>query len=565
MKFSEYPYKRPNLEKIKSDVAVLLDKMENTENAAEFEKAVDEYIETVKHISSMGTLVQIRHSIDTNDEFYKAENDWWDENGPYFDELNFKYYNVLLKSPHLESIKDKYPKPYFQIIEDSLKVFDPKIIEDLQEENKLITSYNRLIASAQIDFDGKKLNLSQLRPYMESPDRKVRKDATEAHWNFFKEHEEKLDEIYDKMVKLRHKMAQKLGFRNFVEMGYRRMNRLDYDQDMVASYRKQILDEVVPIAFKLYKRQAKRIGVDALKYYDVNLQFLDGNAKPQGTFDETIAAGCEMYHELSEETKEFIDFMFEKGLMDLIAKPGKESGGYMTYIADFQSPFIFANFNGTSGDVDVLTHEAGHAFQGYLSRHIQIPEVMMPTHESCEIHSMSMEFITWPYMEKFFGEKADKYRFTHLSDALEFLPYGALVDHYQHEVYENPDMTPEERKAVWRKLDKMYRPHLDFDGNDFMEKGVWWYRQGHIFQSPFYYIDYTLAQACAFQFWKRVHVDKDPKAWDDYLAICKLGGTQSFLDIVKTAGLVSPFEEGCLKNIIGDIDKWLESIDDTKL
>jgi M3 family oligoendopeptidase len=367
------------------------------------------------------------------------------------------------------------------------------------------------------------------------------------------------------MVKLRHKMAQKLGFRNFVEMGYRRMNRLDYDQDMVASYRKQILDEVVPIAFKLYKRQAKRIGVDALKYYDVNLQFLDGNAKPQGTFDETIAAGCEMYHELSEETKEFIDFMFEKGLMDLIAKPGKESGGYMTYIADFQSPFIFANFNGTSGDVDVLTHEAGHAFQGYLSRHIQIPEVMMPTHESCEIHSMSMEFITWPYMEKFFGEKADKYRFTHLSDALEFLPYGALVDHYQHEVYENPDMTPEERKAVWRKLDKMYRPHLDFDGNDFMEKGVWWYRQGHIFQSPFYYIDYTLAQACAFQFWKRVHVDKDPKAWDDYLAICKVGGTQSFLDIVKTAGLVSPFEEGCLKNIIGDIDKWLESIDDTKL
>jgi M3 family oligoendopeptidase len=251
--------------------------------------------------------------------------------------------------------------------------------------------------------------------------------------------------------------------------------------------------------------------------------------------------------------------------MDLIAKPGKESGGYMTYIADFQSPFIFANFNGTSGDVDVLTHEAGHAFQGYLSRHIQIPEVMMPTHESCEIHSMSMEFITWPYMEKFFGEKADKYRFTHLSDALEFLPYGALVDHYQHEVYENPDMTPEERKAVWRKLDKMYRPHLDFDGNDFMEKGVWWYRQGHIFQSPLYYIDYTLAQACAFQFWKRVHVDKDPKAWDDYLAICKVGGTQSFLDIVKTAGLVSPFEEGCLKNIIGDIDKWLESIDDTKL
>ncbi len=565
MKFSEYLYERPDLEKLKADAATLFREMKETQSALSFENAVDEFIEMVKHVESMATLVQVRHSINTKDEYYEKENDWWDDNMPYFEELNMQYYKILMASPHLKAIQEKYPKTYFQLIDIYLKTFDPKIIQELQEENKLVTSYNRLIASAQIPYDGKVLNLAQMRPYTESADRKVRKEATEAYWGFFKENEKQLDEIYDKLVKLRDKIAKKLGFNNFIELGYCRMRRLDYNKDMVAGYRKQILDEVVPLASKLYKRQAKRIGVDKLKYFDMNLNYLDGNAAPKGSFDDTIASGRQMYHELSEETGEFIDFMMNNELMDLIAKPGKESGGYMTYIPDYQSPFIFANFNGTSGDVDVLTHEAGHAFQGYLSRHITIPEVMMPTHESCEIHSMSMEFITWPFMEKFFGDKADKYRFAHLGDALEFLPYGVLVDHYQHEVYANPEMTPDERKETWRRLDKMYRPHLDFDDNEFAEKGTWWLRQGHIFQMPFYYIDYTLAQVCAFQFWKRIHVDHDPKAWSDYLAICKVGGTQSFLEIVKTAGLISPFEDGCLKSVVGEIDKWLESIDDTKL
>ncbi|HBN82689.1 MAG TPA: M3 family oligoendopeptidase [Clostridiales bacterium] len=565
MKFSEYLYERPDLEKLKADAATLFREMKETQSALSFENAVDEFIEMVKHVESMATLVQVRHSINTKDEYYEKENDWWDDNMPYFEELNMQYYKILMASPHLKAIQEKYPKTYFQLIDIYLKTFDPKIIQELQEENKLVTSYNRLIASAQIPYDGKVLNLAQMRPYTESADRKVRKEATEAYWGFFKENEKQLDEICDKLVKLRDKIAKKLGFNNFIELGYCRMRRLDYNKDMVAGYRKQILDEVVPLASKLYKRQAKRIGVDKLKYFDMNLNYLDGNAAPKGSFDDTIASGRQMYHELSEETGEFIDFMMNNELMDLIAKPGKESGGYMTYIPDYQSPFIFANFNGTSGDVDVLTHEAGHAFQGYLSRHITIPEVMMPTHESCEIHSMSMEFITWPFMEKFFGDKADKYRFAHLGDALEFLPYGVLVDHYQHEVYANPEMTPDERKETWRRLDKMYRPHLDFDDNEFAEKGTWWLRQGHIFQMPFYYIDYTLAQVCAFQFWKRIHVDHDPKAWSDYLAICKVGGTQSFLEIVKTAGLISPFEDGCLKSVVGEIDKWLESIDDTKL
>src|SRR5699024_8752739 len=356
------------------------------------------------------------------------------------------------------------------------------------------------IAAAQIPYDGKTLNLSQFGPYLQSTDREVRKSSSKEQWGYFEEHEAEFDRIYDEMIKVRTEIAHKLGFKDFVELGYTRMMRFDYERELVQSLRENVLKDVVPAANRLYERQAKRISVENMQYYDLPLNFTDGNATPQGSPEYIQEMGEKMYHELSPETGEFIDFMYEHELLDLLSKEGKAGGGYCTYIPDFDSPFIFANFNGTSGDVDVLTHEAGHAFQCFESRWIEEPEVVFPTSESAEIHSMSMEFFTYPWMDLFFKEQTEKYKFTHLSSALQFLPYGVLVDHFQHEIYENPDMTPAERKATWRKLEKMYNPHKDYSDNSFLDQGTFWFRQGHIFESPFYYIDYTLAQVCAFQF-----------------------------------------------------------------
>lgn len=557
MSFNDYQYIRPILDEYKEQAQQIFLEMDQATTKEALTNSIQQYIAAYKSLLSMQTLAYIRNSIDTRDEFYDQEITYWDENEPYFDEINNVYYQKLMAHPHLDLIKDDFPHTYFKMIENKLSIFDPKIISDLQAENKAATEYTKLIASAQIEFDDKTLTLAQMGPYTQHHDRNIRKTASNKVWAWFEEHEQQFDEIYDSLVKVRTQMAHKLGFESFTEMAYRRMQRLDYNQKMVANYRQQILEDVVPVANKLYNRQAKRLNLDKLEYYDVALQFLDGNATPIGSFEDTINSGKEMYHELSKETGEFFDFMLDNNLLDLIAKPGKQSGGYMTFMHDYEAPFIFSNFNGTSGDVDVLTHEAGHAFQGYQSRHIQIPEVHMPTHEACEIHSMSMEFITWPFMEKFFGPQADKYRFSHLSDGLQFLPYGVLVDHFQHEIYNNPEMTPAERKETWKKLDQQYRPHLDFSDNEFADRGTFWYRQGHIFQSPFYYIDYTLAQVCAFQFWKRSIIEQDPTTWDDYMAICKVGGTQSFTEIVDTAHLLSPFEDGTLKSIVKDIDAWL--------
>jgi M3 family oligoendopeptidase len=415
-----------------------------------------------------------------------------------------------------------------------------------------------------VKFQGRTYTLAQLYPYTENSSRSIRKEAINAYTGFFKDTQTEFDTIYDNLVKVRHEIAITLGYKNFVELGYLRMLRIDYNAEMAEAYRKQIRDFIVPLVTKLYKKQEERIEVEPLKFHDESFLFASGNATPKGTPEWIIDNGKKMYEELSEETREFFQFMLDRHLMDLEAKKGKEAGGYCAYIDDYQSPYIFANFNGTSADIDVLTHEAGHAFQAYSSRKYNIPEYTDPTHEAAEIHSMSMEFFTWPWMELFFKEDTLKYKYAHLTEALKFLPYGAAVDEFQHIVYENPAWTPEERNQAWKELEETYLPHRDYDGNSYLQSGRFWQRQGHIYEDPFYYIDYTLAQICAFQFWKRAQEDQET-AWKDYLHLCMLGGSKSFLELVDAAGLNSPFDDGTVKSAVYAIEKWLDDVDDTRL
>jgi M3 family oligoendopeptidase len=564
MTFNDYAYTRPDFETLKAQFETDLKHFEEATDVAT-QIAIFKTINAARtHVQSMQTLSSIRHSIDTTDAFYEGENNYWDEQGPLYEELNVRLYQAVLKSSFVDELKKAFPKPFFQLAENALKSFTPEIIPLLQEENKLSSQYAKLIASAQIPFDGKTLTLAQLGPYFISEDRSIREAAQKAKSDWMSTNEAAIDDIYDQLVHLRDKIAKTLGFPTFVELGYVRMNRLDYNADMVANFRKQVREGIVPVAQKLIRRQAKRLGLDHLYYYDLPYEFKSGNPKPVGTPEDIIEAGRQMYHELSPETGEFIDFMIDRNLLDLVAKKGKESGGYCTYISDYASPFIFSNFNGTQGDVEVLTHEAGHAFQVFQSRWIDIPEVQWPTLESCEIHSMSMEFLTWPWMDRFFKEQTPKFKFSHLASAMTFIPYGVLIDHFQHEVYAHPDMTPTQRKAKFRELEHVYLPHKDYKDNDFLNRGGFWFQQGHIFHAPFYYIDYTLAQLCALQFFKRTQ-DNDPTVWSDYLALCKLGGTKSFLGLVEAANLKSPFSDGTVASITSTIENALNAIPDTEL
>jgi M3 family oligoendopeptidase len=564
MVFENYSYKRPDLAEVTKQFDGILEKFNLAETVKEQSKAIDEINEIRKQLGTMFNLCEIRHTIDTNNEFYKEEQDYMDEIEPEVEGLVTKYYQALVHSKFCSELEEKWGTQLFALAECQLKTFKPEIVSLLQKENRLSTEYTKLVASAKILFKGEERTLAQLDPFTESPDRNTRKQASETKFAFFAEHEDEFDRIYDELVKVRTEIAQALGYENFVELGYNRMMRTDYNAEMVANFRKQVKEFIVPIASKLKERQKNRIEVEKLKYYDEGFSFQTGNPIPKGCPEWIIENGQKMYDELSNETGEFFRFMQENHLMDLVAKKGKAGGGYCTYIEDYKSPFIFSNFNGTSGDIDVLTHEAGHAFQVFSSRSYEIPEYFWPTYEACEIHSMSMEFFTWPWMELFFKEDTDKYKFSHLSDALLFLPYGVSVDEFQHWVYENPEATPEERKLKWREIEKKYQPHKDYGGNEYLETGGFWQRQAHIYNSPFYYIDYTLAQICAFQFWKKSR-ENHGEAWADYVKLCKLGGSMSFTNLVEAANLISPFENGCIESVIGEIEKWLNSVDDTNL
>ncbi|MEK3864830.1 M3 family oligoendopeptidase [Paenibacillus sp. FSL H7-0716] len=564
MKFNDYRYERPDVEKFKQDFNNLLKDLNDTE-PLEVQKASVTAINKLRNeFDTLQTLVSVRHSINTTDEFYKAEQEFMDEIGPIVQEYITDYYKALVNSKYRAEFEQEWGTQLLQLAEVALRTFSPEIIEDLQLENKLSTEYAQLIASAKIPFEGEERTLTQLTPFELSTDRDMRKRASQARYDFMSEHESDFDRIYDELVKVRDRIAKKLGYSNFVELGYDRMMRTDYNADMVANFRKQVLEHIVPVSQQLKKRQTERLGLDALKFYDENFSFKTGNATPKGDPDWIVANGSKMYKELSPETDEFFTFMLDNNLVDLVSKKGKQGGGYCTYFSQYQAPFIFSNFNGTSGDIDVLTHEVGHAFQVYESRNINVPEYAFPTYEACEIHSMSMEFFAWPWMELFFEEDADKYRFNHLADSLQFIPYGVTVDEFQHFVYSNPEATPAERKQAWREIEKKYLPHRNYEGNAYLEQGGFWHKQGHIFASPFYYIDYTLAQLCAFQFWKRSNEDFK-SAWSDYLELCQAGGSKSFIKLVELAGLTSPFEDGCISSVIGEIESWLNSIHDKEL
>lgn len=562
MTFESFPYARPDMGVLTQNFEHHLHEFQQAPDAAAQSQSLSSLNEVREEFSTMFNLCYIRHTGNMDDPFYAAENDYFDAQAPAFQALNNRFLLALVASPFRTSLEKEFGKQLFTLAELSLKTFQPSILESLKRENALSTEYDKIKAQASIELDGVAYNLSRLVAVEQSDDRDLRRRAGQAKWGYYAEKSGEMERIFHEMVQTRHHMATQLGSRNFVEVGYARMRRSDYTPQMVANFRHQVRDLIVPLATSLYERQRQRLGLNELKYYDEEYKFPTGNPKPIGTPEEIVRKAARMYHELSPETDRFFSTMQKKHLMDLVNRDNKLPGGYCTYLGKYEAPFIFSNFNGTSGDIDVLTHEVGHAFQVWSSTHFPFEEYHWPTYDAAEIHSMSMEFFTWPWMSLFFENQTDKYYFLHLSGAIQFLPYGVAVDEFQHLVYENPDMTPAERNAAWRGLEKIYLPHRNYDGNDFLEGGGFWQRQGHIFNSPFYYIDYTLAQICAFQFWiksRRNHA----QAWQDYLRLCQAGGSRSFLGLVELAHLRSPFDDGCVQSVVGDIEAFLSSIDDS--
>lgn len=556
MKCSEMPYNRIDMGEVKAFFEKLIADSKNAKSGEEQFELHKKYYEFMKDIHTNRILGTFRHDCDTSDEFYTKENDYLDEIMPLISNLENDYSKVLFESPYREYLEEKISKVAFKNIELANKSISEKILPLMQEENALVSRYDKIIASAKIPFDGEEYNLSLLRKFLTAEDRDTRKRAWKAYSDYFTSVTDEIDEIFDKLVKNRTKQAKELGYDNFVELGYNRMNRNAYRRAEVENFRKQVKESFVPFVCEIQEIRRKQIGVDALKYYDNEVFYPNGNPAPIGTPEEILKSGQEMYRELSPETAEFFDFMTENELFDVLGRKTKKQGGYMDFLPKYKAPIVFANFNGTSGDVDVITHECGHAFQGYVTRDDEIKEHNDLTMETAEIHSMSMEYFTYQWMDMFFGDRADEYRKMHFMDSITFIPYGCMVDEFQHIIYDKPELTPAERKAVWADLEKQYRPWLDYEDNEFFVTGGWWQKQGHIFWDPFYYIDYVLASVVAMEF--KVWMDKDFKdAWNHYLQLCKLSVKDFYENELKEVGLDSPFADGTIKGLVDELKKKL--------
>lgn len=553
MGFSDYEYERVKLDPLAPEIDAIPRKILEAGTEKEFLELLKEADSFRRRLVSMYNICYIRHTIDTSDEFYNAENDYYDQNLPAADEFSVRLNRAIMDSKWFECAQKELGRVYFLNARLAQKAVAPEIMEDMAEENRLQSEYQRLIASARIEFEGQILNLSRLTPFKQSPDRGLRRRAWEAEGRFLQDNGPKLDEIFDKLVKVRTKMAKKLGFDSFADMACCRLKRNCYSREDISAFCEQVRREIVPLATHLIKLQYDRSGIEDPMIYDRSLSFKEGNPRPQGTPEEIFEKGRKMYTELSPVTAEFIEFMLDNGLFDVISRDGKAGGGYCTGIPEHNAPFVFANFNGTSGDVEVLTHECGHALASYLAlRTVKYVDQEEPSYDIAEIHSMGMEFFTYPYMNLFFGDKTDKFTYQHLADAVIFLPYSCMVDRFQQIVYDNPELTPRQRHEQWRKLEEAYRPDIDYGDIDYFAKGGWWQRQLHIYMNPFYYIDYCLAQCAAFMLLNIMRADYE-QGWEKYLSIVKKGASLTYNELLEEHEMESPFNDGALRRIVGPI------------
>lgn len=565
MKFNEMEYIHLDIEKLREEICNTVEKFKSAKTFSEADSAFAQYGRLSDTVETQTALAYIRHTVNTLDTFYDKEQEFLDANLPILTEYFQMMTSALLESPFREEFTEKYGSLMFVNEEMEQKTFSPEIVADLQEENKLTTEYEKLLASAQIDFRGEICTVSQLLPYKQCADDKIRLEAWTAEGNFYKENKAELDRLFDELVRVRDKITRKLGFDGFTDLGYYRMRRNSYTKADVAKFRTAVQKFIVPVADKIYRETAERIGKPyPLNYADSALMFRSGNPKPCGNADEILKTAKKFYHELSPETAEFIDFMLDNDLLDVLSKKGKAQGGYCIEIPDYKAEFIFANFNGTSDDVETVTHEAGHAFAGYTARNIFPAALRSPTMESCEIHSMSMEFFAWKAAADFYGSEADKFKYSHLANAINFIPYGTMVDHFQHIVYENPEFTPKQRDEAWAELTGIYMPWLRLGEIPFYGDGCAWQRQHHIYSSPFYYIDYCFAQTVALEFWEMMQ-ENEQGAWESYKKLVGFAGTKKFTDLVKESGLDNPFDENTLKTVCEAVSKWLSKFDKDKL
>ena len=560
MVFEDLIYIRPNIEEFEEEMSHLLKRFECVNTFDEQVLVIEKVNSKRNYILSMLTLAEIRGLLNTSDAKYQEEQKFINKEWPVFEKVVASFYEYLIKSPFKDQIEQKYGKQLMDLAENNVNTIRSSVIKDLEKENNYISEYTRILANAKIEFMGENRNLSQLDKFIASQDRTIRKSASEKKYELMEQLEQRIDEIFNSLIQVRTTIAKKLGYNSFVELGYARLSRVDYNEHEVAKFREMILSYIVPISEDLREKQRSRLGIDSLTFYDEEVRFKSGDASLKGDSNWLIERFKLILAQLSDHAGELFTSMHEKNFIDVTVREGKARGAYATYLSNAETPYIFANLNGSRKDVKILGHEFGHAFQmAIFSRENNIPEYILPTKEACEISSIAMEFLIWPHMEKVFENEAENYRYSHLEDSIFTMPYRASIDEFQHFIYKNSTISPAERKEKWKEIEQKYMPYKTFYEHPYLQRGSFWHQQIHLFKYPFYYIDYAIAGICALQIWSIAQTNQG-KAWDIYIDLCSQGGRLSFLSLLEHTGIESPFTDAAFENMVEAIKLWLGKI-----
>lgn len=501
-------------------------------------------------------LCYVRHDMNVNDPFYAAEQAYYDGIGPRISDLSCQLDRLIVTSPFRAELEKTTGRLAMAMMEENLRGSDSRLIPLATEENELLSRHNSLTSNAVVQWEGKPVKRNLMTAWTQSRDRETRRRAASAVSDSWQAQRRELEALYGQLVDNRSRQAKILGLNSYVELSYHRMFRIGYGPEEVGRFRDQVKRHLVPLLRELDEKRRERLGLDHLYSYDCGVSFPNGNPVPRGDTAACLEATREMYARLSPETAEFIGFMMDNGLYDVDVRDGKRGGGYMMTFEKYRAPFIFANFDGTSENAYIMCHEGGHAFQAWLKRDEDVRDRCSYTSEAAETHAMSMEFFLWPYMELFFGDRAEDYRRMHLERAIRLVARECLQDEFEQLVYEQPDMSPEARNRLWQRLEREYCPCDDHTGNPNLEQGCGWQRIPHVFQWPFYAIDYALAQVCALQYCQWMHQDRSA-AWQSYLDFCRRTGALTFPELVRAAGLKDPFAEDTLSGLVDWLRRFL--------
>ena len=530
------------------------------------EGLISDSSELAEHISETGALLYIGMTCDTESEEKKESFlDFMSNIRPKLSEFSDALNRRIVNHSSVDDLPSRYDL-MLRGMRTDVEIFRKENIPLGVRQTELVTEAQTINGAMTVEFEGQEMTFPQMSKYLESNDRSQRQAAWMAMSSRRMEDSERLSEIFDELITIRHQMATNAGFESYTQYMFRAMHRFDYTIEDCLEFHDSVESVCMPILKKINEERCDGLGIGGLSPWDVNEKGGSGPdihgrepLKPFETVDEMVEKLSVMFHEISSDLGGKFDKLVEMDTLDLETRKGKAPGGYQYYLEKSRVPFIFMNAAGLQGDLETMIHEAGHAFHSLYCGHLELIDERDYPIEFAEVASMSMELLTQPWWDKFYeSEEADRARRAHLEGVVFLLPWIATIDSFQHWIYANPGHSKEERAEVWLSIRDKFGSDMDWTGHtDFKELS--WQQQGHLFGVPFYYIEYGIAQLGSLQLWKTQMGDPQ-KALDDYANAMSLGNTRTLPELFSAADLELGFNEGHFMTLMGTVETALSEL-----